>query len=342
MPEKNRFPAVLQPTGCSTSGDGYWREGVAPLRARPQDSHENITCFSSKDYGADAQDDLSPTLRAGVPTGSHANAGVPPAVVYSVALRGREGGGTAELGDDLATCLRASGGGDKPHVLTVAEPLPFDTTQITSPSNYSRPAVGDPCHPLASGAHPPAIAYAIQERAICENPNAGPDGIGVRSAVAAYTLEARAVPQAVCVTGSVTHTLKAEGFDASEDGTGRGQPITVVHGTQDPCVSDIAFAQGRNNGGENAVLAAPLMAVRRLMPVECERLQGFPDGHTRVPTGPKRKPAADGPCYKQLGNSMPVPVINWIGRRIQAELERSRGHNGGPPLDCDPFEDLLG
>lgn len=57
----------------------------------------------------------------------------------------------------------------------------------------------------------------------------------------------------VCVTGSVTHTLKAEGFDASEDGTGRGQPI-VVHGTQDPCVSEhTAFALGWNNGGENAV-----------------------------------------------------------------------------------------
>ena len=78
------------------------------------------------------------------------------------------------------------------------------------------------------------------------------------------------------------------------------------------------------------------------MPVECERLQGFEDGHTLVPTGPKRKPAADGPRYKQLGNSMAVPVITWIGRRIIAELERSRGHNGGPPLDCDPFEDLLG
>lgn len=58
---------------------------------------------------------------------------------------------------------------------------------------------------------------------------------------------------AVCVTGQVTRTLKAEGFDASEDGTGRGTPI-LVHGTQDPCVSEHrAFALGRNNGGENAI-----------------------------------------------------------------------------------------
>lgn len=54
----------------------------------------------------------------------------------------------------------------------------------------------------------------------------------------------------------VAHSLREEGFDASEDGTGRGTPI-VVHGTQDPCVStDTAFALGRNNGGENAVAFA--------------------------------------------------------------------------------------
>lgn len=65
------------------------------------------------------------------------------------------------------------------------------------------------------------------------------------------------VQPAVCVTGQITHTLKAEGFDASEDGTGRGQPIICCHGTQDPCVSEhTAFALGRNNGGENAIAFA--------------------------------------------------------------------------------------
>ncbi|AXH72167.1 MAG: site-specific DNA methylase [Siphoviridae sp. ctdc_1] len=50
--------------------------------------------------------------------------------------------------------------------------------------------------------------------------------------------------------------------------------------------------------------------VRRLMPVECERLQGFPDGHTNIPG------AKDGPRYKALGNSMAVPVMRWLGRKI--------------------------
>jgi DNA (cytosine-5)-methyltransferase 1 len=57
------------------------------------------------------------------------------------------------------------------------------------------------------------------------------------------------------------------------------------------------------------------MQVRRLTPIECERLQGFPDNHTAIPH--KGKPAADGPRYKAIGNSMAVPVMAWIGRRIQ-------------------------
>jgi DNA (cytosine-5)-methyltransferase 1 len=57
------------------------------------------------------------------------------------------------------------------------------------------------------------------------------------------------------------------------------------------------------------------MRVRRLTPTECERLQGFPDSYTAVPH--RGKPAADGPRYKALGNSMAVPVMAWIGQRIQ-------------------------
>ena len=68
------------------------------------------------------------------------------------------------------------------------------------------------------------------------------------------------------------------------------------------------------------------MAVRRLTPTECERLQGFPDGFTQIPY--RNKPAdkcPDGPRYKALGNSMAVPVMRWIGERIQAVEGISNG-----------------
>jgi DNA (cytosine-5)-methyltransferase 1 len=57
------------------------------------------------------------------------------------------------------------------------------------------------------------------------------------------------------------------------------------------------------------------MAVRRLTPVECERLQGFSDNYTDIKS--KNKPTPDGPRYKALGNSMAVPVMAWIGQRIE-------------------------
>jgi DNA (cytosine-5)-methyltransferase 1 len=60
------------------------------------------------------------------------------------------------------------------------------------------------------------------------------------------------------------------------------------------------------------------MQVRRLTPVECERLQGFPDDYTLVPN--RGKPAADGPRYKALGNSWAVPNVRWIGWRIAAQV----------------------
>ena len=71
----------------------------------------------------------------------------------------------------------------------------------------------------------------------------------------------------------------------------------------------------RADAGDNQVAASVGMAVRRLTVKECERLQGFPDGYTDIQ--PKCKATPDGPRYKALGNSMAVPVMAWIGKRIQ-------------------------
>lgn len=70
------------------------------------------------------------------------------------------------------------------------------------------------------------------------------------------------------------------------------------------------------NGGSQMAIANT-SAVRRLTPIECERLQGFPDGYTNIPWRGKDT-APDGPRYKALGNSMAVPCMAWIGRRIAA------------------------
>ena len=84
------------------------------------------------------------------------------------------------------------------------------------------------------------------------------------------------------------------------------------NGPNGHCIEEeLAPCQTKND--KHGVIAG--MQVRRLTPVECERLQGFPDGYTDIK--PNGKPTADGPRYKALGNSMAVPVMAWIGRRIQ-------------------------
>ena len=148
----------------------------------------------------------------------------------------------------------------------------------------------------------------------------------------------------------VALSLRGEGFDASEDGTGRGTPLvafdrqssaeyglgtlaSTVSARDFKSASDLvchAFPQNLSGtqyaatadrcpslASANPTAVAHGMSVRRLTPRECERLQGFPDHYTAIPY--RGKSAADcpaGPRYKALGNSMAVPVMRWIGQRI--------------------------
>jgi DNA (cytosine-5)-methyltransferase 1 len=129
--------------------------------------------------------------------------------------------------------------------------IAFDTTQITSKTNRCQPKAGDPCHPLAAGAHAPAVA-----------------------------------------------------FQASQSGMRLGGD---VHPTLDG-----------NNGSRRHHGAMIGSAVRRLLPVECEKLQRFPPGYTAIPwRGRPAEECPDGPRYRCLGNSMAVPVMSWLGQRIE-------------------------
>ena len=100
----------------------------------------------------------------------------------------------------------------------------------------------------------------------------------------------------------------------------KNQTMAVAVGTDlynGNITGDVAATMGTPGSSSNAsgptVMQA--MQVRRLTPVECERLQGFPDNYTDIKS--KGKPTPDGPRYKALGNSMAVPVMAWIGKRIQ-------------------------
>lgn len=170
--------------------------------------------------------------------------------------------------------------------------------------------------------------FAIQERAICENPDAGPDGAGFRDDGAAYTLEARAVPQAVAFAlrgreGGAMPEVEGAGdrigaLRAADGGSSRDYvafdttQITSAANYSRPQPGDPCHPLAA--GAHPPAVAGP--SVRRLTPRECARLQGFPDDYLDITY--RGKPAADGPKYKALGNSMAVPCMRWLGDRIQA------------------------
>jgi DNA (cytosine-5)-methyltransferase 1 len=142
---------------------------------------------------------------------------------------------------------------------------------------------------------------------------------------------------AIGASDGVAHTLRSEGADASEDGTGRGAPLVVSA----PVTSKWAKGSGGPAGDEAQNLVITLQApngrgyridaeaaagghlqplpgtgVRRLTPRECERLQGFPDDWTLIPW--MGKPAPDSRRYAALGDAVTVPVARWLGERLMA------------------------
>ncbi len=154
-------------------------------------------------------------------------------------------------------------------------PIGIDLVQVTSATNRSNPRAGDPQPPLAATGRPP-----------------------------------------VALRGEVTHALTAEGVDASEDGTGRGTPVVAFGHTNglDSQASESVTPTLRSGRTSAAGLAAmTATAVRRLTPVECERLQGYPDGWTATSNG---RPQSDAARYRQIGNSIAVPVFAWVADRI--------------------------
>jgi DNA (cytosine-5)-methyltransferase 1 len=114
----------------------------------------------------------------------------------------------------------------------------------------------------------------------------------------------------------------------SQGGTAVMQPIVAMRESglgywMEDTVAGTLDANMGMSGHANrpAVMTVPqAMAVRRLTPVECERLQGFPDNYTNIPWR-KKDESPDGPRYKALGNSWAVPNVRWIGQRIQENLK---------------------
>ncbi len=119
----------------------------------------------------------------------------------------------------------------------------------------------------------------------------------------------------------VSHSLTANGCDASEDGTGRGTPMVAY-----PLRSGAQIAD--SNGNQGNVVEAATAGVRRLTPTECARLQGFPDRWTCL-CDQTVCVCPDGPQYAAYGNAVTVNTVSWILRNL-ARVVRKSGVTSGP------------
>ena len=161
------------------------------------------------------------------------------------------------------------------------------------------------------------------------------------NAMHGHDMHAVAVPVGVTIHGTDPTVQKVASY--SEDGTGRGTPLVPMF---------LHTNKGRPDGRRSAhTEMVSVKEVRRLTPVECEKLQGFEPGYTDIPwteyqriqrraekvgtsfeaelrkhgkvlRGPNVPECPDGPRYKALGNSWAIPCVSWIGKRIQVEVDR--------------------
>lgn len=168
----------------------------------------------------------------------------------------------------------------------------------------------------------PSVCYAIAGNIIGREPENGGHHLGVEDDGAMFTLTT-ADRHAVCMASGQANAETMEECCPTQMARQYKDPPIVceaVDARNSRLAGDVSGTlQAKESGGYSINYQNPVLVessgcyiVRRLMPVECERLQGFPDGWTDLGGTP------DAPRYKACGNSMAVPVINYLGRRIEA------------------------
>lgn len=204
---------------------------------------------------------------------------------------GAQAGGIG-YGEEVSPTLAAAPSGTNQTPAVMA----FDTTQITSKENGSQPGFGKPCHTLNANVHVPCVALDMTHA--CD---------------------------VIRECGEQVPALQAR------MGTGGNQvPLTYqMNGFGDYRAAEVASSCKQRDFKDSTDLAITHMVVRRLTPMECERLQGFPDGWTDIGDWVKTdkrgreikvKGSADSPRYKALGNSIALPFWDWMLRRMARYL----------------------
>ena len=245
--------------------------------------NEPLVLEGNQNHATVTQKGISPTLPASMGMGG----GYIPMVVEPTMIEMTSTKNTI-IEDGISCTLTArmgTGGNQVNAVLDPMSVLPFDTTQVTHPANYSNPHPGGPCHPLAAGAHPPAVAIGNGQLH------------NISMSETANTLDTMHDAQAIMVP-DVAHALKSkQNCDFRED-------------------SETYVATDAKR--QNMVRRLTPTECERLQHYP----DGYTDIGEWVDEGGKRRKVADGPRYKALGNSICLPFWFWLMRRISAQYER--------------------
>ena len=255
-----------------------------------------------------------------------------------------QGGNVMGVSHDVAGTLRAQEHGHQPAVMA------FDTTQITSKQNGSIPDFGKPCHTLNANAHVPCavldmshacdvirdcgeVAPSLQARM-----GTGGNQIPLTYQKTTGTLSPGAhagsyngqdaYNDMLVVSSEISPALRAKANDPYRtDMTAYVASVDCRNFTEGGEIN--GTLQAKESGGQSLNLQNTVrqnMVVRRLTPLECERLQGFPDHWTDLgewtDSKGKRHKDADSPRYKALGNSIALPPWKWLLKRLCGNYER--------------------
>ena len=297
------------------SSIGGYREGVGTLRANGGDvggGSENLVAARMVAFGEYSVDGTASAMKARDWKDATDLVAQPTYAIQGSMIGRNDNAGPQGDGINVEVCFTQN----TIDRHAVAQPIAYSFDSLASNSMKS----SNP----HSGCNPVDVSKALDtSRGL--DPSCNQGGIGITQPIPLNTM-----------------TMQGRPSDEGRMGSGIGEPgdpcptLTKAHshavaqpiafqlaGDRDnPSVSvseDRAFCIPANPMSDRGQAVATPMAVRRLTPTECERLQGFPDGYTNIPWR-KASEAPDGPRYKALGNSWAVPVVRWIGKRIQERI----------------------
>lgn len=295
--------------GCDGGGKGalVQTEKSGTIKAG---NDQTLFCMATQQGGAEVRsDDRAPTLTASAGMSGNNQ----PVVCAGFKLGNSEQARSIGYAEEQAPTLNAECGGNKPAVMA------FDTTQITSKQNGSIPDFGKPCHTLNANAHVPCavldMSHACDVIRDC--------GEVAPSLQARMGTGGNQIPLTYQkTTGTLSpgaHAGSYNGQDAYND--------MLVCGAAVPDIAHTLKAKANCDFREDSeTYPVQNRVVRRLTPLECERLQGFPDHWTDLgewtDSKGKRHKDADSPRYKALGNSIALPPWKWLLKRLCGNYER--------------------